>query len=70
MHRKEGKEKEESKGYCLILILLVSHISSNAFAANQRELKGIPRTIMHLAFLEDLHYTHQNKHKSNHQLLY
>jgi hypothetical protein len=42
--------------YYLVLILFVSHISSNAFAANKREFKGISRTITQMAFFKDLQY--------------
>ena len=38
----------------LILILFVPHISSNTFATNKREFKGIPRTITQQTFLENL----------------
>ena len=38
----------------LVLILLVSHIGSNAFTTNKRKFKGVPRTIIHMALFKYL----------------
>jgi len=45
----------ETQFYYLVLILLVSDISSNAFTANERKLKGISSIITHMTLFKNLH---------------
>lgn len=42
------------EAYYLVLVLFVSHISSNTFTANQREFIRIPIFVIHMAFFEKL----------------
>lgn len=49
---------KHGEAYYLVLVLFVSHISSNAFTANQREFVRIPNIVIHMAFFEKLKGIH------------